>query len=404
MIELMKIYTFKAPRLKRIFWLILGVLFVFSSLSGQGLAQQISNCDKAHIYKDTVWYDPCNDTSSSCECTSLVGSDREEQTWNFFKANGLSDEQVAGVMGNILQESHFDPEIMQIGGDSKDPYDAGSLGWGIVQWSGNAGPRSTGDKVTAIYRQTGVTGPVYELCTQLDMVWAEMNGVSPTGVKNMVQGLKQISDPAEAARYFNTNFEGGTDPGGIREQNAINILKQYQGKGSSGGISQCKVPESGDCNVTKPVYEGQYSQEQLAAIFGDPGTAESHPDLNLVSATFQGRTSEVSPLVKPCLEAVSKEIDSMNIKYSVRLFGCYRYDSDNGSSNIGLRSYHTYGAACDINWDTNPFIDNTTCDYVARHDMPQEYVTAFYNHGFTWGGNWCSVKDYMHFEWHGVIP
>jgi hypothetical protein len=36
--------------------------------------------------------------------------------------------------------------------------------------------------------------------------------------------------------------------------------------------------------------------------------------------------------------------------------------------------------------------------------MPPQYESAFRNHGFFWGGRWNSIKDYMHFEWHGINP
>jgi hypothetical protein len=36
--------------------------------------------------------------------------------------------------------------------------------------------------------------------------------------------------------------------------------------------------------------------------------------------------------------------------------------------------------------------------------MPQEYITAFNDNGFTWGGNWQQPKDFMHFEFNGIVP
>jgi hypothetical protein len=101
------------------------------------------------------------------------------------------------------------------------------------------------------------------------------------------------------------------------------------------------------------------------------------------------------------LKGVAQQIQAEGISYEVRQFGCYRFDSDNGGSNIGLKSYHTYGAACDINWDTNPWSGDGSSK---AYDMPQEYIKIFHDYGFTWGGDWHSVKDYMHFEWHGVVP
>ena len=178
---------------------------------------------------------------------------------------------------------------------------------------------------------------------------------------------------------------------------------------SSGDNSTPTPASPTNCNVTKPVYGSvngsgsEYSQAQLAKIFGDPGTASSHPvmDANLVNVDFLGNTVQVNKLVAPCLKAVAQQISSEHVNYTINEMGCYRFDSNNGTSNIGLSSYHTYGAACDINWSTNPFVESGA---PTAHDMPSQYVQAFYDHGFTWGGNWHQPKDYMHFEFNGISP
>ena len=175
--------------------------------------------------------------------------------------------------------------------------------------------------------------------------------------------------------------------------------------------SSCTPPTtpSGSCNVTAPLYTEVLSVAQLTAIYGDPGTADSHPamDANLTTINFDvGGNSQVfalqvNKLLAPCLLAVAQQIKSENINYTIVSMGCYRFDSDNGTSNIGLMSYHTYGAACDINPDTNPFSESGAN---VPHDMPLHYVQAFNAHGFYWGGDWTSPKDFMHFEFHGIEP
>lgn len=164
-----------------------------------------------------------------------------------------------------------------------------------------------------------------------------------------------------------------------------------------------------DCPATKPVYGSQngvgqqFSEEQLKATYGDPGSSGSsngEVGKQLTEVDFLGHKVQVHKKIASCLEAVAKEIQMNNISYKITEMGCYRYDSDNGNTNIGTRSYHTYGVACDINWSKNPFTNSPP----ATHDMPDSYVKAFYDHGFTWGGNWQSIKDYMHFEFNGIKP
>jgi lysophospholipase L1-like esterase/cell wall-associated NlpC family hydrolase len=192
------------------------------------------------------------DTSGSGQCcttggATLSGKDNKEKVWNFFKSKGLSDAQVAGIMGNMAHESGFDPQIMQKNGqDSKDPYDAGDLGWALIQWSGNGNTgRSTGDKVTHAYQDSGVSGPIYELSTQLDLVWQHMHNHPVITKPFDLNHFKSITNEREATLYFLSQIEAGTDPDGIREKNATDIFKELGGAGSgststdTGGSVNC---------------------------------------------------------------------------------------------------------------------------------------------------------------------
>lgn len=188
------------------------------------------------------------DTSSACACTAsldnadsgLTGNSNEEKSWNFFKSKGLSDEQTAGVMGNLADEtgSTFDPQIVEGGGRSKhQPKTGGADGWGIVQWTY---PYQDVGQLYNQYRDKyNLTGHLYDLDLQLNLVWAQMNETSPTNVSNMVKGLKGINDVTQAATYFSDNFEGGVP--GSRIADAQDLYAKYKGQsptgstGSSGG-------------------------------------------------------------------------------------------------------------------------------------------------------------------------
>jgi len=74
-------------------------------------------------------------------------------------------------------------------------------------------------------------------------------------------------------------------------------------------------------------------------------------------------------------------------------------------------SVHSYGRAIDLNPLENPYVKGKTVlppagkaftnRARARPGMirPGDRVAkAFTKHGFTWGGNWKSLKDYQHFE------
>ena len=97
-----------------------------------------------------------------------------------------------------------------------------------------------------------------------------------------------------------------------------------------------------------------------------------------------------------------------------------RWDDDlsmaaNNTSSFNYRlsvgtthlSQHAYGRAIDINPVQNPYIKGTTTlpaaakyDPAAPGTLTKNHplVRAFLRLGWTWGGNWNSLKDYQHFE------
>ena len=92
---------------------------------------------------------------------------------------------------------------------------------------------------------------------------------------------------------------------------------------------------------------------------------------------------------------------------------CYCYRVVEGSSKL---SKHAQGLAIDINPLYNPCVKRkkdgtlliqpaTGKPYVNRSKSFKYKITSqdlcyrlFVQHGFRWGGNWRSLKDYQHFE------
>jgi hypothetical protein len=350
---------------------------------------------------------PAGTTGSSCGCPSgnpsaagggsvspnLTGSTAAEQAFNYFTGQGLPAQAAAGLVGNFMTESGGNTENL----DTHAHNDISGTHDGIAQWS-----TSRWDDLKSHER-----GDPYDLANQLDFVWYELNH----DYRSVLDGIKHASSASGAATIVNSDYEVSGDTSGNREANAQGILAKYGGNtpGAVAGGGCGGSVDNSACGVSAPVNGSvhgsgdEYSQEELARIFGDPGTASSHPvmDQNLKTVDFLGNQVQINKKASACLEAVAAQIKSEGIHYTIREMGCYRYDSDNGSSNIGLSSYHTYGVACDINWDTNPWSGNGA---ELPHDMPEAYIKAFHDHGFTWGGDWVSVKDYMHFEFNGIKP
>ena len=107
------------------------------------------------------------------------------------------------------------------------------------------------------------------------------------------------------------------------------------------------------------------------------------------------------------------ETDAVSIKKNNT--SCFNYRYVPGSTK---RSNHALGLAIDINPRENPYIptSNGVADYSALDEEEYYYATnrletdahvithedlaykLFKEHGFTWGGDWYSLKDYQHFE------
>lgn len=94
---------------------------------------------------------------------------------------------------------------------------------------------------------------------------------------------------------------------------------------------------------------------------------------------------------------------------------CFNYRVVDGTDNL---SKHAYGLAIDINPFYNPYVvfnkDGSGETYISpkgsevyadrSKDFPYKIdendlcYKLFMEHGFTWGGNWNSSKDYQHFQ------
>lgn len=148
----------------------------------------------------------------------LRGACEEEQAWNFFKDMPedirLSDVQIAAILGNLEHESGIDPTRIQgrpEGEGSQDPLDAGSLGWGLMQWTPGSrlldSEDDSGDSIPGLMSQADIETPVYLLESQLRLVWWHLNNTSPTGASNVIEGFRQPSNINDAVVYFERNME-----------------------------------------------------------------------------------------------------------------------------------------------------------------------------------------------------
>lgn len=91
---------------------------------------------------------------------------------------------------------------------------------------------------------------------------------------------------------------------------------------------------------------------------------------------------------------------------------CFNYRVVDGTTNL---SKHARGLALDINPFYNPYVTypngsirispvgsepyaDRSADFPYKIDENDLCYKLFTEHGFTWGGNWNSLKDYQHFQ------
>lgn len=128
----------------------------------------------------------------------LSGSSNAEKIWNFFKGKGLSSGAIAGIMGNLQQESSLNPSV------NAD---------GLAQWNGS--------RRTAMQNYARSAGlPSNSLEAQLGYLWQELSSGSGGLNVNSLNGLSA----SQAAQLFSNKFER---PGIPMMNNRVNYANQF---------------------------------------------------------------------------------------------------------------------------------------------------------------------------------
>lgn len=130
-----------------------------------------------------------------------TASESAEESYNFFRANGYSDAQARGIVGNMMAESDFAPKNI----DLKHAYDNGSMG--ICQWRLD---RLNGPDGLIPWATRNNLNPA-NLATQLKFTKYELD----TFANNGKAELLKCSTPEQAAVTFGRKFERpAPDPSG----------------------------------------------------------------------------------------------------------------------------------------------------------------------------------------------
>jgi cell wall-associated NlpC family hydrolase len=175
-------------------------------------------------------------SGSSSAAGTVEGNGPEEKTWNFLAQQGLSPAAIAGVMGNLKQESGIDPKKLQYGGGP---------GRGICQWETH--PPSGGRWDALLNWAKGAGKDEWAIETQLEWMWKELGTddisrrMTNKGCSGGFEGFKKLTDYEEACRIFEEAFERAGKP---NFENRYKYAKAYFDKWG-------KNPPSGDVSNVK---------------------------------------------------------------------------------------------------------------------------------------------------------
>jgi hypothetical protein len=136
----------------------------------------------------------------------------DHAAFDFFVAQGLTQVQAAGIVGNLDQESGVNPTSIQSGCGT-------SCGEGIAQWTiGGRWDTTPNDNVVAFAASHGEAAS--DLTTQLQFIWYELTTFPGDGLAP----LRGATDVTTATQVFETDFEGCgacNEPARIAYANAV---------------------------------------------------------------------------------------------------------------------------------------------------------------------------------------
>lgn len=181
---------------------------------------------------------------------------------------------------------------------------------------------------------------------------------------------------------------------GINTDDEVNIA--FADEGSPMG----PVSASGLAISSDPALKNGLKQ----AASGEPAVMKdgwNHEGKDMVTVSAGGCTFQVAKQAAPRFKGFVDELVSV-LHYQPKQIGGYRANSTvvtPGGVNTGKYDNHGYGAAIDI----DPFglgngFYSTPGDYDVKHKIPDSVRELAHKWGLWWGGDYHSIKDYMHFE------
>lgn len=159
---------------------------------------------------------------------TLSGTGNAEKIWNFFAGKGFTPAGIAGILGNLQQESTLDPKKLQRGGGP---------GRGLLQWTVN-------ERWAMLVKWAKKVGKdEWALDTQLEYLWNEMTGgpgadpywKTQVNKEGGIDFYKKTGDYQAAVRAFENALEKAGKPNFPNRYKYAKSFLDKLGKGGTGG-------------------------------------------------------------------------------------------------------------------------------------------------------------------------
>lgn len=162
-------------------------------------------------------------------CPTTTTEQNEKVIWDYLMGKLNNAYGTAGMMGNLFAESSLRPENLQntfekrlgmsdtqyadaVNNGSYTNFVHDSAGWGLAQWTF----WSRKDGLQKLMKQRNK--PIYDLNTQLDWLWQELN----TSYKGTLNIIKNATTVQQASDEVLVNFE---HPGAVDDPNKVGKVK-----------------------------------------------------------------------------------------------------------------------------------------------------------------------------------
>lgn len=229
--------------------------------------------------------------------SSLEGNSNAQKVWNYLLTRGLTPVAAAGALGNIEQESGFNPWIGEQGSTSINKEEL-LVGFGLIQWTnteGNTQGRRYG--IMKYMEDNGINlGAVNTsdpeltdkaLLLQLNYLWDQEYGSAtwqdPVNRELTVEGDPTIETSADntgngSTLLFHSLVERSNDGAEGRQEritSAQAYLLEYGKDGDTGG--DCRISDGGltmeQAQKVMNYYRDVETRETISALFNKPGSS-----------------------------------------------------------------------------------------------------------------------------------